>query len=88
MSCYQQVCFAHDLQLAVVDILYKKNIEREEEHQEITSNESDTDDEDTNDSHEEQAVADFDNMRPEAQNYFEVPLQKKPLLVMQMCNVK
>ncbi|GBN43736.1 hypothetical protein AVEN_49868-1 [Araneus ventricosus] len=56
MSCYQQVCFAHGLQLAVVDILYKKNIEREEEHQEITSNESDTDDEDTNDTHEEQRV--------------------------------
>ncbi|GBO01602.1 hypothetical protein AVEN_46634-1 [Araneus ventricosus] len=36
--------------------LYKKNIEREEEHQEITSNESDTDDEDTNDTHEEQGV--------------------------------
>ncbi|GBN69037.1 hypothetical protein AVEN_240894-1 [Araneus ventricosus] len=56
MSCYQQVCFAHGLQLAVVDILYKKNIEREEEHQEITSNESDTDDEDTNDTHEEQGM--------------------------------
>ncbi|GBM09116.1 hypothetical protein AVEN_45489-1 [Araneus ventricosus] len=56
MSCYQQVCFAHDLQLAVVDILYKKNIERGEEHQEITSNESVTDDEDTNDTHEEQGV--------------------------------
>ncbi|GBM83363.1 hypothetical protein AVEN_73149-1, partial [Araneus ventricosus] len=38
----------------VVDILYKKNIEREEEHQEITSNESDTDDDGTNDTHEEQ----------------------------------
>ncbi|GBO08491.1 hypothetical protein AVEN_20902-1 [Araneus ventricosus] len=56
MSCYQQVCFAHGSQLALVDILYKKNIEREEEHQEITSNESDTDDEDTNDTHEEQGV--------------------------------
>ncbi|GBM35850.1 hypothetical protein AVEN_134664-1 [Araneus ventricosus] len=56
MSCYQQLCFAHGLQLAVVDILYKKNIEREEEHQEITSDESDTDDEDTNDTHEEQGV--------------------------------
>ncbi|GBN98829.1 hypothetical protein AVEN_265140-1 [Araneus ventricosus] len=32
MSCYQQLCFAHGLQLAVVDILYKKNIEREGEH--------------------------------------------------------
>ncbi|GBN53061.1 hypothetical protein AVEN_119303-1 [Araneus ventricosus] len=52
MSCYQQVYFAHGLQLAVVDILYKKNIEREEGHQEITSNESDTDDEDSNDTHE------------------------------------
>ncbi|GBM14206.1 hypothetical protein AVEN_167293-1 [Araneus ventricosus] len=41
---------------AVVDILYKKNIEREEEHQEITSNESDTDDDGTNDTHEEQGV--------------------------------
>ncbi|GBM88966.1 hypothetical protein AVEN_269064-1 [Araneus ventricosus] len=41
---------------AVVDILYEKNIEREEEHQEITFNESDTDDEDTNDTHEEQGV--------------------------------
>ncbi|GBN17013.1 hypothetical protein AVEN_74390-1 [Araneus ventricosus] len=56
MSCYQQLCFAHGLQLAEVDILYKKNIEREEEHQEITYNESDTDDEDTNDTHEEQGV--------------------------------
>ncbi|GBL71530.1 hypothetical protein AVEN_132062-1 [Araneus ventricosus] len=56
MSCYQQEFFAHGLQLAVVHILYKKNIEREEEHQEITSNESDTDDEDTNDTHEEQGV--------------------------------
>ncbi|GBM50651.1 hypothetical protein AVEN_86340-1 [Araneus ventricosus] len=55
-SCYQQLCFAHDLQLAVIDILYKTNIEREEEHQEITSNESDTDDEDTNDTDEEQGV--------------------------------
>ncbi|GBN53163.1 hypothetical protein AVEN_133826-1 [Araneus ventricosus] len=53
MSCYQQLCFAYGLQLAVVDILYKNNIEREEEHQEITSNESETDDEDTN---EEQGV--------------------------------
>ncbi|GBN89297.1 hypothetical protein AVEN_233508-1 [Araneus ventricosus] len=56
MSCYHQLCFAHGLQLAMVDILYKKNIEREEEHQEITSNESETDDEDTNDTHEEQGV--------------------------------
>lgn len=56
MSCYQQLCLAHGLQLTVVDILYKKNIEREEEHQEITSNESDTDDEDTDDTHEEQGV--------------------------------
>ncbi|GBL99863.1 hypothetical protein AVEN_162855-1 [Araneus ventricosus] len=56
MSCYKQVCFALGLKLAVVDILYKKNIEREEEHQEITSNESDTDDEDTNDTHAEQGV--------------------------------
>ncbi|GBL98120.1 hypothetical protein AVEN_84614-1 [Araneus ventricosus] len=56
MSCYQQLCFAHGLQLAVDDILYKKNIEREEEHQEVTSNESDTDDDDTNDTHEEQGV--------------------------------
>ncbi|GBO18733.1 hypothetical protein AVEN_21860-1 [Araneus ventricosus] len=56
MSCYQQLCFTHGLQLAVVDILYKKNIEREDEHQEMTSNESDTDDEDTNDTHEEQGV--------------------------------
>ncbi|GBN85180.1 hypothetical protein AVEN_93740-1 [Araneus ventricosus] len=36
MSCYNQLCFSHGLHLAVVDILYKKNIEREEEHQEIT----------------------------------------------------
>ncbi|GBN32255.1 hypothetical protein AVEN_159821-1 [Araneus ventricosus] len=56
MSFYQKLCFAHGLQLSVVDILYKKNIEREEEHQEITSNESDTDDDDTNDIHEEQGV--------------------------------
>ncbi|GBM32495.1 hypothetical protein AVEN_156591-1 [Araneus ventricosus] len=56
MSCYQKLCFAHGLQLAAVDILCKKNIQREEEHQEITSNESDTDDEDTNDTHEEQGV--------------------------------
>ncbi|GBL94938.1 putative RNA-binding protein 19 [Araneus ventricosus] len=56
MSCYHQLCFAHGLQLAMVDILYKKNIEKEEEHQEITSNESDTDDEDMNDTHEEQGV--------------------------------
>ncbi|GBM31271.1 hypothetical protein AVEN_91273-1 [Araneus ventricosus] len=55
MSCYKQVCFALGLKLAVVDILYKKNIEREEEHQEITSNESDIDDEDT-DTHAEQGV--------------------------------
>ncbi|GBM19070.1 hypothetical protein AVEN_236898-1 [Araneus ventricosus] len=55
-SCYQQLCFSHGLQLAVVDILYEKNIEREEERQEITSNESDTDDEDTNDTHEEKGV--------------------------------
>ncbi|GBO26316.1 hypothetical protein AVEN_142723-1 [Araneus ventricosus] len=55
MSCYQQLCFVHSLQLAVVDIC-KNNIEREEEHQEITSNESDTDDEDTNDTQEEQRV--------------------------------
>ncbi|GBL92931.1 hypothetical protein AVEN_61283-1, partial [Araneus ventricosus] len=56
MSCYQQMCFAHGLQLAVVGILCKNNIEREEEHQEITSNGSDTDDEDTNDTHEKQGV--------------------------------
>ncbi|GBN59216.1 hypothetical protein AVEN_18782-1 [Araneus ventricosus] len=54
MSCYQQLCFAHGLQLSVVDILCKKNIESEEEHQEITSNGSNTDVEDTNDTHEQQ----------------------------------
>ncbi|GBN08791.1 hypothetical protein AVEN_63080-1 [Araneus ventricosus] len=42
---------------AIVDILYKKNIERKEELQEITSyDESDTDDVDTNDTHVEQGV--------------------------------
>ncbi|GBM98597.1 hypothetical protein AVEN_205766-1 [Araneus ventricosus] len=51
MSCYQQLCFVHGLQLAVIDIC-KNNIERGDELQEITSNESDTDDEDTNDTHE------------------------------------
>ncbi|GBM64097.1 hypothetical protein AVEN_173253-1 [Araneus ventricosus] len=56
MSYYQQLCLADGLQSALVDILYKKNIERDEEHQEITSNETDTDDEDTNDIHEEQGV--------------------------------
>ncbi|GBO30779.1 hypothetical protein AVEN_108733-2, partial [Araneus ventricosus] len=56
MSCYQQLCFVHCLPLAVVDMLYKNNIEREEEHQEITSNESDTDDEETNNTYEEQGV--------------------------------
>ncbi|CAH0560586.1 unnamed protein product [Brassicogethes aeneus] len=58
MSCYQQLCFAHGLQLAVVDILYKRNKEKEVEHQEIASNESDTDDKDTNDNdtYEEQGV--------------------------------
>ncbi|GBN39074.1 hypothetical protein AVEN_206448-1 [Araneus ventricosus] len=35
---------------------FGKNIEREEEHQEITSDESDTDDEGTKDTHEEQGV--------------------------------
>ncbi|GBM86700.1 hypothetical protein AVEN_222224-1 [Araneus ventricosus] len=56
MSCYLHLCFAHRLQLAGVDILYKKNIEREEKYQEITSNKSDTDDVDTNDTREEQGV--------------------------------
>ncbi|GBO41435.1 hypothetical protein AVEN_173329-1 [Araneus ventricosus] len=56
MRCYQHLCFAHGLQFAVVDILCKKNIEREEEHQEITSNESDTDEENMNDTCEEQGV--------------------------------
>ncbi|GBM29657.1 hypothetical protein AVEN_224314-1 [Araneus ventricosus] len=56
MSCYQQLCFAHGLPLAVVDMLYKNNTEREEEHQEITSNESDTDDGETNNTYEEQGV--------------------------------
>ncbi|GBO00315.1 hypothetical protein AVEN_105569-1 [Araneus ventricosus] len=37
-------------------IYLKYGIEREEEHQEITSNESDTDDEGTNDTHEEQGM--------------------------------
>ncbi|GBM49832.1 hypothetical protein AVEN_191236-1 [Araneus ventricosus] len=55
--CEERVRFLREMAIrAVVDILYKKNIEREEEHQEITSNESDTDDEDTNDTHEEQGV--------------------------------
>ncbi|CAB3224184.1 unnamed protein product [Arctia plantaginis] len=27
VSCYQQLCFAHGIQLAVVDILYKKRVE-------------------------------------------------------------
>ncbi|GBL79933.1 hypothetical protein AVEN_28975-1 [Araneus ventricosus] len=56
MSCYQQLCFAHGLPLTMVDMLNKNNIEREEEHQEITSNESDTDDEETNNTYEEQGV--------------------------------
>ncbi|GBM52088.1 hypothetical protein AVEN_131108-1 [Araneus ventricosus] len=56
MSCYQQLYFAHGLPLVVVDMLYKNNIEREEKHQEITSNESDTDDEETNNTHEEKEV--------------------------------
>lgn len=57
MSCYQQLCFAHGLQLAVVDVLYKNNEDKEEQHPETTSNESDTDDEfTTNDAVEEQGV--------------------------------
>ncbi|GBN73862.1 hypothetical protein AVEN_189450-1 [Araneus ventricosus] len=56
MSYYQQLRFAHGLQLAEVDILYEKNIGREEEHQEKNSNKSDIDDEDTNDTHEIQGV--------------------------------
>lgn len=52
MNCYQQLCFAHGLQLAVVDVLYKKNEEKAENRlatTSTTSNESDTDtdDEDT-----------------------------------------
>lgn len=47
MNCYQQLCFAHGLQLAVVNVLYKKNEEKAEDHLATTSNESDTDDEDT-----------------------------------------
>lgn len=50
MNCYQQLCFAHGLQLAVIDVLYKKNEEKAEHHlatTPTTSNESDTDDEDT-----------------------------------------
>ncbi|CAH0731006.1 unnamed protein product, partial [Brenthis ino] len=50
MNCYQQLCFAHGLQLAVIDVLYKKNEEKAEQHlatTPTTSNISDTDDEDT-----------------------------------------
>ncbi|GBP47783.1 hypothetical protein EVAR_24034_1 [Eumeta japonica] len=46
MNCYQQLCYAHDLQLAVVDVLYKK---RDEEAITPRTNESDTDDEDIDD---------------------------------------
>ncbi|CAF4947360.1 unnamed protein product [Pieris macdunnoughi] len=50
MNCYQQLCFAHGLQLAVINVLYKKYEEEAELHlapTPTTSNESDTDDEDT-----------------------------------------
>lgn len=29
LPCYQQLCFAHGIQLAVVDVLYKTKLERE-----------------------------------------------------------
>jgi hypothetical protein len=46
LPCYQQLCFAHGIQLAVIDVLYKKEVQKEVEHTEI--DESDEyDDEDT-----------------------------------------
>lgn len=47
MPCYHQLCYAHGIQLAVVDILYKKNTEeRQQSPQEAEEKLSTSDDED------------------------------------------
>lgn len=56
IPCYQQLCFAHGLQLAVVDTLYKKKIEREVELTEKTLADLDIDDDDTEETNEEQGL--------------------------------
>jgi hypothetical protein len=49
LPCYQQLCFAHGLQLAVIDVLYKKKIHKGIEHTEIDeSDEYDDGDMETN----------------------------------------
>ncbi|XP_023218024.1 uncharacterized protein LOC111620341 [Centruroides sculpturatus] len=49
LPCYQQLCFAHGIQLAVVDDLYKKKDKKEVEHTEIDeSDEYDDEDTETN----------------------------------------
>lgn len=47
LPCYQQLCFAHGIQLAVVDVLYKKKKEAQKEIEQTEIDESDEyDDED------------------------------------------
>ncbi|CAH0403229.1 unnamed protein product [Chilo suppressalis] len=42
LPCYQQLCFAHGIQLAVVDVLYKKKTQPEEiKHTEIDEDDAD-----------------------------------------------
>ena len=49
LPCYQQLCFAHGIQLAVVDVLYKKKAQKEVEQTEIDeSDEYDDEDTETN----------------------------------------
>jgi len=66
MSCYQQLCYAHGIQLAVVDILYKNNINKGHEicssqNEEITSSVDSNKDDDIDDyndeTNEEQGLA-------------------------------
>lgn len=54
VSCYQQLCFAHGIQLAVIDILYKKKNETNVEltGQTSTNLDSDNDDDDDEDMEE------------------------------------
>ncbi|KAJ8703695.1 hypothetical protein PYW08_002152 [Mythimna loreyi] len=49
MKCYQQLCYAHGLQLAVIDVLYKKREEDSIMPTTTPDSDSDTDDEDTTD---------------------------------------
>jgi len=54
MPCYQQLCYAHGVQLAVIDVLYKKNLQQESsEETQIQFYMSDDEDDDVDEDEED-----------------------------------